>query len=56
MAVQFTSSENGWAVGIDYANKRGVLLHYSDGNWASVASPDVSTDWLLWGVSFASPE
>jgi hypothetical protein len=54
--VHFTSSGEGWAVGDDYKNFRGVLLHYSAGTWTSVSPPAVSTSWGLEGVYFASPD
>jgi hypothetical protein len=34
--VQFISSAEGWAVGQDSTNKKGVLLHFSEGAWTSV--------------------
>jgi hypothetical protein len=52
--VYFTSSENGWAVGTDYSNKRGVLIQYRDGSWTSVTLPEVSSDWELQDVHFTS--
>jgi len=52
--VHFTSSNEGWAAGIDYTNKRGTLLHYHDGSWTSDTPPDVSPNWGLYGVHFTS--
>jgi len=49
-AVHFYSSDTGWAVGQDSANGRGVMLYFSDGSWASVIVPDVSSDWGLSAV------
>ena len=54
--VHFTSSNEGWAVGEDSANSKGVLLHYLSGVWASVNLPDFSPSWELSGVYFTSPE
>ena len=54
-AVHFTSSSEGWAVGRDNANKKGVLLRYVKGTWSSVAPPEVSSgDWALESVHFIS--
>ena len=56
-SVDFTSPDEGWAVGEDFENKRGVLLHFlktvgqKDGSWTSVSPPDVSEDWGDWGLS-----
>jgi hypothetical protein len=44
----------GWVVGKDTLNKKGVLLHLLDGVWTSVTLPTVSTDWELRGVHFTS--
>jgi putative transposase len=52
--VSFTSSGDGWAVGTDNTNFRGVLLHYSGGTWSNVLPPAVSANWGLKGVSFTS--
>jgi hypothetical protein len=54
-SVQFTSNEEGWAVGSDFHNMEGVLLHYSGGAWSSVTPPPVSSDWELFSVHFTSP-
>jgi hypothetical protein len=48
------SATEGWAVGYDYQNPSGVLLHYSGGTWTSVTPPSVSLDWELMGVHFPS--
>ena len=53
--VNFTSEDEGWAVGVDNVNGRGVLLHYLNGVWTSVEPPSVSTNWDLWDVHFSSP-
>ena len=53
--VHFTSPNEGWAVGCDYTNRRGVLLHYFGGTWASVTPPSVSSFWFPSGVYFSSP-
>ena len=54
--VHFYSSDNGWAVGYDDANKRGILLQYSNGNWMNVTPPAVSSDWMLSGVNLPSAD
>ena len=51
--IHFTSSNEGWAVGAWSDPADQALFHYSDGTWTSVASPDVSSDWMLFGVYFA---
>ena len=52
--VHFISTSEGWAVGSDKSNRKGVLLHYLNGNWIDVTPPNVSTNWDLWGVYFTS--
>ena len=52
--VHFSSSNEGWAVGADSANGRGVLLRYSSRTWTSVSPPAVSANWNLTGVHFTS--
>jgi len=52
--VHFTSSSEGWAVGSDFSNDRGVLLHYSGASWTSVTPPSVSSNWELFSVHFTS--
>jgi hypothetical protein len=54
-SVDFISPDEGWAVGEDLENKRGVLLHFSGGSWTSVSPPDVSSDWGLSGIHLISP-
>jgi hypothetical protein len=56
VSVQFISSTEGWAVGQDSTNKKGVLLRYSAGTWTSVQPPEVSTDWGLVGVQLLSSD
>ena len=53
--IHFASPTEGWAVGGDYTNIRGVLLSYSGSTWTSVPPPSVSTNWQLYGVYFTSP-
>ena len=55
-SVHFTSSNEGWAVGEDSANSRGVLLHYLNGTWTSINPPDFSPSWGLSSVYFTSPD
>jgi hypothetical protein len=43
-----------WAVGQDFENKRGVLLHFSNGSWTALEAPNVSSDWGLAAIDFAS--
>jgi photosystem II stability/assembly factor-like uncharacterized protein len=52
--VHLTSSNEGWAVGRDYTNSRGVLLHYLNSSWTSVTPPSVSANWELRAVYFTS--
>ena len=52
--VHFISSNEGWAVGFDPPNGRGVLLHYLNGSWTSVTPPYISSSWELWDVHFTS--
>jgi len=52
--VHVISTTEGWAVGEDYTNSRGVLLHLLKGVWTSVTPPTVTTDWGLRGVHFIS--
>jgi len=57
-SVHFTSSTEGWAVGEDVTNRRGVILHHKKGVWTAVLPPDlpdVSEDWKLYSVHFVSP-
>ena len=53
--VHFTSTGEGWAVGSDFHNGKGVLLHFSGDVWTSVIPPPVSSDWELFSVHFTSP-
>jgi murein DD-endopeptidase MepM/ murein hydrolase activator NlpD len=52
--VHFASATEGWAVGEDSTNDRGVLLHYHNGTWTSVTPPDVSAYLFLYDVHFTS--
>lgn len=57
--VCFTSPDDGWAVGYDWENGRGVLLRYSGGSWMSldtsaIIQPSESWDWGLSSVHFVS--
>jgi len=52
--VHFTSGSEGWAVGVDYSNQRGVFLHYLNGLWTNVIPPDVSRNWGLYGIHLIS--
>ena len=52
--VHFTSTSEGWAVGSDFYNGKGVLLHFKGDSWASVNPPSVSSDWELFSVHFTS--
>jgi hypothetical protein len=51
--IHLTSSSEGWAVGSDYTNHKGVLLHLN-GTWTSVDPPSVSSNWDLRGIYFTS--
>jgi uncharacterized repeat protein (TIGR02543 family) len=48
------TANEGWAVGQDNANGKGVLLHYSGSSWSSMSLPSVSSDWDLQGIHFTS--
>ena len=51
-SVQFTSPNEGWAVGNDWLEK-GVLLHHSNGRWRNITAPNVNPEgWELNGVHF----
>ena len=52
--VNFTSPSEGWAVGRDSFNHKGVLLHYQNGVWVSVPTPVVGSSWYLISVQFTS--
>ncbi|MBC8485685.1 MAG: hypothetical protein H8D45_06555 [Bacteroidetes bacterium] len=56
-SISFPSSDQGWAVGMDYENKnklKGVILKYQDGKWKNVTPPEVSSSWKLTAVCFVS--
>jgi photosystem II stability/assembly factor-like uncharacterized protein len=61
-SVHFTSASEGWAVGTDGTNKKGILLHYSSGSWTPVTPPDINTppdtnpSWELTSVHFTSSD
>lgn len=60
-ALHFTSSGEGWAVGRDSTNKRGVILQYGNGyvsgSWSSISSlPEVSPDWELLDLHFRTAD
>lgn len=52
--IRVLSSGNGWAVGVDVANKQGVILQFKDHLWTAVRSPKVSSNWELTSVFFTS--
>jgi len=52
--VHFASKDEGWAVGSDFVNKKGILLHYLNGSWVSVKPPSVSSHWQLYSAHFTS--
>ncbi len=52
--VHAVSKTEAWAVGSDFTNGKGVILHYVSGVWISVTPPDVSLQWGLFGVYFIS--
>ena len=53
--MYFTSPKEGWAIGSDDENLRGVMLHYRNGSWTISNPPNVSPNWELKGVNFVSP-
>jgi hypothetical protein len=54
--VQLLSPDEGWAVGQDSTNTKGVLLRYSGETWTSVTPPEVSADWGLVDVQLLSSD
>jgi len=52
--IYFRSGTDGWAVGVDSSDLRGVMLRYEKGIWTSVIPPKVSLDWGLYGVHLVS--
>ena len=52
--VHFTSGTEGWAIGYEWTNSKGVLLHHSWGAWTPVPPPSVSSKWYLYRVHFTS--
>jgi hypothetical protein len=54
--VSVTAPFEGWAVGKDVANGKGVLLRYADGSLTEVSPPDVSNNWVLSDVHLTSSE
>ena len=55
--IHFTSSDEGWAVGMDgYLGAKGALLHYQNGTWTSVTPLNVSGEWKLTSVHFTSAD
>ena len=53
--VHFTSADEGWAVGSDIYNGKGVILHFVDESWTSIAPALVSLEDLeLFSVHFTS--
>ena len=53
--VYGVSKTEAWAVGSDFVNLKGVLLHFLNGVWVSVKPPNVSLQWELFDVNFTSP-
>jgi hypothetical protein len=53
-SVSFADPSNGWAVGEDTSNKRGVLLAYTTGtSWTNFGPGNLSASWSLIGVDLA---
>ena len=46
----------GWAVGVNHADKKGILLYFANSAWTEVVPPDVSSDWELNSVYFPSAQ
>ena len=55
-AVHFTSPDEGWAVGEDLSNQKGILLHNLRGSWIVVTPNVLSGSWRLNSVHFMSPD
>ena len=47
-------TSKGWAVGTDVANKRGVLLQFSNNAWTVIDPPNVSSNWGLNAVGLSA--
>lgn len=45
--IRIFSNGDGWAIGVDVVNKRGVILQLKDHIWSAVNPPNVSCDWEL---------
>jgi hypothetical protein len=52
--LDFCGSAEGWAVGVDYDHKTGVILHYANGAWSKAELPTVSSEWSLRQVQLFS--
>jgi hypothetical protein len=48
------SGTDGWVVGTDVANKRGVIIQAKQGDWIPIEPPNVSSDWELNATGFTS--
>ncbi len=49
-----SGTTQGWAVGVNHTDKRGVLIRYYNSDWAEISLPAVSSDWELNNVHFPS--
>ncbi len=49
-----TSTVEGWAVGVNHTDKKGVLLHFYNSAWIEINPPAVSSDWELNSIYFPS--
>lgn len=53
-SVFFPSTAEGWAVGVNYTEKRGMILHYFAPRWDEVFPPPLSSDWEFDTATFPS--
>ncbi len=53
-SLHFPTADEGWAVGEDGSNGKGVLFHYLNDAWTEVSPPPWDSEWGLNGVHFLS--
>ena len=58
MDMEFLSGDNGWAVGIEHVtsdeDQKGFILNYDGSRWSVVTLPEISSNWILWGIKIVS--
>ncbi|RKY83543.1 hypothetical protein DRQ09_09915, partial [candidate division KSB1 bacterium] len=59
MNLDFFDTVNGWAVGIEglYSknNRKGFILKFDGSSWNFCDLPEISNDWILWGIKVINP-